>query len=100
MITGCANAILQLGYSGPVLVPVVSEHWSRRFLTRHPEYFICKQHTIDIDRKKAHQPDDIRDWFDRYESICNKYFILPEDIYNFDETGFRIGIGKDQWIIT
>jgi len=25
---------------------------------------------------------------------------MPTDIYNFDELGFRVGIGKDQWIIT
>lgn len=26
--------------------------------------------------------------------------ITPTDIWNFDETGFWIGIGKDQWVIT
>ena len=26
--------------------------------------------------------------------------IISSDQYNFDETGFRIGMGKDQWIIT
>ena len=25
---------------------------------------------------------------------------MPTDIYNFDKSGFRVGIGKDQWIIT
>ena len=26
--------------------------------------------------------------------------IQPRDIYNFDETGFCIGVGKVQWIVT
>ena len=26
--------------------------------------------------------------------------IHDEDIYNFDETGFRAGVGKDPWFIT
>ena len=24
----------------------------------------------------------------------------PQDIYIFDESGFRVGIGRNQWIIT
>lgn len=26
--------------------------------------------------------------------------MVSEDIWNFDETGFQIGVGKDQWIVT
>ena len=32
--------------------------------------------------------------------IIQEEGILPNDTYNMDETGFRIGIGKDQLIIT
>jgi hypothetical protein len=39
-------------------------------------------------------------WFAEFKEVCDKYGIQHRDIYNFDETGFRIGIGKDQWIIT
>ena len=57
MITTCANAILlhaQEDQSIPT--PVVSEHWSGRFLARHQEYHIRKQYTLDTDRKNAHSP--------------------------------------------
>ena len=100
MVTGCANTILQNAHTGSSPAPVVSEKWSRRFLNRHPEYFVRKQHTIDADRKNAHQPDDIRNWFERYQAVCKEYKVEIGDIYNFDETGFRIGVGRDQWIIT
>ena len=100
MVTGCAKTILQQAHIGSSPPPVVSEQWSRRFLSRHPEYFIRKQPTIDVNRKNAHQPEDIHNWFERYQAVCNEYKIEIGDIYNFDETGFRIGVGRDQWIIT
>jgi len=101
MITSCANSILLNSHSDSTLpAPIVGEHWSRRFLDRHPEYFIRKQRTLDVDRKNAHDPESILDWFTRYQGVCEKYGIQPCDQYNFDETGFRIGIGHDQWIIT
>jgi hypothetical protein len=100
MVSGCANRILQLAHTGPDPAPLVSDQWARRFLERHPEYFIRKQRTIDADRKNAHQPEEIRTWFENYHAVCNQYNIQVADTYNFDESGFRIGIGHDQWIIT
>ena len=100
MVSSCANAILGYGHTGSDPPPRVGDHWASRFLDRHPEYHIRKQKTIDADRKNAHQPDNIRAWFEKYIAICQEYNIQPGDQYNFDETGFRIGIGRDQWIIT
>jgi len=80
MITTCANAILLHAQEDPSIpTPVVSEHWARRFLTRHPEYHIRKQYTLDADRKNAHHPESILDWFSRYEKVCDKYGIQSRD---------------------
>ena len=100
MVSGCANAILQYAHTGLGPAPVVSTQWAPRFLDCHPEYFIRKQQSIDIDRKNAHQPESIRAWFEKYQTVCNDHNIQACDQYNFAETGFRIGIGRDQWIIT
>jgi len=101
MIRGCANAILLQMHSDQSLpIPLVGEHWARRFMDRHPECHIRKQYTIDLDRKNAYNEECILDWFGRYANVCDKYGIQTSDRYNFDETGFRIGIGRDQWIIT
>jgi len=101
MITTCANAILLHAQEDTLKpTPVDSEHWSRRFLARHPEYHIRKQYTLTVDRKNAHHSESILDWFSRYEKVCDKYSIQSRDRYNFDKTGFRIGIGRDQWIVT
>jgi len=36
----------------------------------------------------------------RYRSLCEEKGLQRDDIYNFDETGFQVGVGRDQWIIT
>jgi len=73
---------------------------SKRFLSRYPGFHIRKQKTIDHDWKNAHNPDVIGAWFARNKSLCENKGIQKEDTYNFDETGFRVGVGKDQWIVT
>jgi len=102
MVTNCANDILKRnhpsGTSDPP--PTVSEVWSKRFLARHPEFHIRKQKAIEEERKNAHDPGVILDWFARYQQVCEESGVLEGDRYNFDETGFRIGIGRNQWIVT
>ena len=100
MVTSCANAILAYGHTDQGPTPLVGDHWAPRCLDRHPEYPVRKQQTIDSDRKNAHQPHNIRILFNKYKSVCEEYDIEPGDQYDFDETGFRIGVGRDQWIIT
>lgn len=101
MIFGAARFLLAQSHTDSTTpAPGLGEHWVKRFLKRHPEYNVRKQKTIDILRKQAHQPSHILDWFNRFKETVNKYGIQDCDIYNFDETGFRIGIGHDQWIVT
>ena len=40
------------------------------------------------------------DSYTRYQAVCEKKGILVSDRYNFDQTGFRIGVGRNQWIVT
>ena len=44
--------------------------------------------------------DTTLEWFYKYKSICDECGIVPRDQYNFDESGFQIGIGRNQWIVT
>ena len=46
----------------------VSDSWTLRFTTKHGINTI-KQKPIKLARKEAHQPDEIRSWFDRYEQL-------------------------------
>jgi hypothetical protein len=57
MVTSCANHILEREHTDPdTEPPVVGDHWTQRFLDRHPEYYVVKANTMDIDRKLAHDP--------------------------------------------
>ena len=102
MVSDCANSILQKCQAKDDInpAPTVSPAWSKRFLSRYPEFHIRKQKTIDHDRKNVHDPDVISAWFARYKSLCEEKGIQKANTYNFEQTGFRVGVGKDQWIVT
>jgi hypothetical protein len=55
---------------------------------------------LDIPRYRAHQPEVVERWFKNPMKVCEKYNIHPEDIFNTDETGFRIGCGGKQKVVT
>ena len=100
MIADCANAVLRRAHVDEGSPPQVSEHWARRFLERHPEYHVRKQSVQEIDRKKAQGPSTIQWWLHEFKRICDEYGIQQCDIYNFDESGFRIGVGKNQKVVS
>ncbi|KAJ6436064.1 hypothetical protein O9K51_11412 [Purpureocillium lavendulum] len=51
-------------------------------------------------RHSSEDFDRVVEYFQKLQEIIEEAGILPEDIWNMDETGFRIGVGKDQLIIT
>ena len=96
MIISCAGSVLRQSHADTTTPPpTVSENWARRFLDRHPEYYVRKQKTIDTARKNLHDPDDILGWFQGYKAICDEKGIQYCDQNNFDETDFRIEVGRD-----
>ena len=38
--------------------------------------------------------------FQQFRGVISNNFITLEDIWNMDETGFRVGVGKDQFSVT
>ena len=38
--------------------------------------------------------------FKRLKRVIDDYAIQQGDTYNMDETGFRLGVGGSQWVIT
>ena len=80
--------------------PPVGPHWTTRFLQRFPQYHVMKQKTLESEHKAAHDPAAIFDWYERLKALITKEGIQKSDVYNMDETGFRVGVGRDQWIVT
>ncbi|OAQ99520.1 hypothetical protein LLEC1_05927, partial [Akanthomyces lecanii] len=102
LITDAANYILK-ERSSPDLqpddIPVVGKLWTSRFIRRN-KYLKQRQQVIEAKRKAAEDPDVINNYFQLLKKAIIGFGITPEDTWNMDESGFRIGVGKDQLIIT
>ena len=100
-VVRCVNTILHADHADPSLPPpTVTNRWAKAWIKRQDDIFIRRQRHLDLNRALAHDINGIQKWFDGFIKIVSDYGIDSADIWNFDETGFRIGIGKDQWIIT
>lgn len=95
-----ANSFLKKRYTGSGKPPIVRAHWTARFLQRHPQYVIQKQKPLVTERKNAYKPETFQTHFEDYCNVKVEKGVQDEDTYNFDETGFSVGVGKDQWVIT
>ena len=101
MISTCANSILAQSHTD-LTIPFqpVGQHWGQRFLRAHLEYRVQKQKTLDVKRKSAEDPEAVKNWFKEFKKVIDDHGIQVNDIWNCDETGFRIGVGRGQWIVT
>src|ERR1700716_272618 len=54
----------------------------------------------DYQRARCEDPEIIKNWFSLVQSTIAKYGILEQDIYNFDETGFQMGVASTAKVIT
>ncbi|PGH37012.1 40S ribosomal protein S15 [[Emmonsia] crescens] len=96
---GAANYLLctRLGVDGFMPVGTL---WVKRFLTRHPFLNIRSQRAMEKDRKKAENHASIDSWYTELQEAMQDHGILPNDLWNMNETGFRIRIGRDEMVIT
>ena len=82
------------------LRPKIGQHWVYRFIRRHPELKSRYNRKYDYQRAKCEDPEVIRAWFLLVQNTIAKYGIVDEDIYNFDETGFQMGVISTAKVVT
>jgi hypothetical protein len=78
--------------------PLPSRRWFQHFLHTNPELFrTVKTKPIARNRVSAQDVEDVQAWFDRWRTYSEKNNLTAEDIINFDEGGFQIGVtgGED-----
>ena len=51
-------------------------------------------------RYEAVTPGFLTSWYDRFEIALKNHTITPKNLYNFDESGFRIGEGKEEKVVS
>lgn len=61
-------------------------------MKRHPELSNRFSRRYNYERAKCEDPKIIGEWFTLVQKTILQYGIDPNDIYNFDETGFAMGL--------
>ncbi|KAH7471320.1 hypothetical protein FOMA001_g13102 [Fusarium oxysporum f. sp. matthiolae] len=82
-----ANSLLADRDASPV-----GKRWAHNFIKRQPELKTRLFRRYDYQRAKCEDPTIIRGWFRLVQNTIAKYGIRSDDIWNFDETGFMMGL--------
>lgn len=90
-----ANKLLEVRGQGKV-----GKCWASRFIKRSDELKMSFNRAKDRQRAKQEDPVVISDWFQRVANTKAKYGIPEEDTYNFDETGFQMGVIGSMKVVT
>jgi polyhydroxyalkanoate synthesis regulator phasin len=78
----------------------VGKRWASNFIRRHPELKTRFFRKYNYQRAKCEDPTTIRDWFTLIANTIAKYGITLADIYNFNETGFMMGMIASGMVVT
>jgi len=80
--------------------PPVASRWANSFVSRQPDLRTCFTRKYDYQRAQCEDPEVIGRWFNLVRNTIAKYGIQDADIYNFDETGFMMGIISTTIVVT
>jgi hypothetical protein len=95
LIRDMANRLLAVRAGGQVGIL-----WPSNFVKRSPELKTRFNRKYDYQRALTEDPKIIQQWFERVQTTVAKYGIQENDIYNFDETGFMMGIASTAKVVT
>jgi transposase-like protein len=90
MVREMANLLLEKRGTTPVLS--VGEKWVYNFVKRRPLLSSRFSKRYNYERAKCEDPKIIGEWFNLVEKTILQFGIDPDDVYNFDETGFAMGL--------
>ncbi|CAK37462.1 uncharacterized protein An01g15080 [Aspergillus niger] len=85
-----ANLLLQK--RGQNTTISVGQKWVTNYISRHDSLKSRYSRQINYKRAKYEEPKAIQMWFKRVQTAISTYGIVNKNIYNFDETGFAMGI--------
>ncbi|KFY15625.1 hypothetical protein V492_01867 [Pseudogymnoascus sp. VKM F-4246] len=78
----------------------VGINWTTNFIKRRTEIKAKFNRKYDYKRAKCEDPKIIQEWFALVRNTVAKYGILDQDIYNFDEAGFAMGVIATAKVVT
>ena len=101
LIKSTANLVLRVTHDGPPeTASQIGEHWVTQFKKWHPEFYEHTSRPLKIDRNVAQDENALKLWFEVFNQTMMENEILPSDLWNFDETGFNIGMAGNTVILT
>ncbi len=80
--------------------PPVGPRWASNFVKSHKQLSTRFTRRYDYQRALCEDPNVICGWFQLVRNTVAKYGILVEDMYNFDETGFMMGMISTTMVVT
>jgi hypothetical protein len=86
--------------AGSTAIQPIGDKWVYNFIRRHDDLQSKFNRKYDYQRAKCEDLMLIRGWFKRFQDIKIQYGILDEDTWNFDETGFQMGVIITAKVIT
>ena len=78
----------------------VGRNWANTFVKQSAELKVKFNRNYDYKRAKCEDPEIIRGWFRLVQTVKAKYGILDEDTYNFDESGYIMGVISTGVLVT
>ena len=78
----------------------VGQHWARRFIRQRKELKTRSSRVYDFQRALCEDSELIHAWFRLFKNMMAKYGIQEGDLYNFDETGFMMGVICASMVVT
>ncbi len=78
----------------------IGKNWLTRFVKRHEDLMSSYLRKYDYQRARCEDPKQIQAWFNLVQNTVAKYGIATEDIYNFDESGFQMGVIATTKVVT
>ena len=94
-----ADALLAARGQDPPPQPV-GKKWVSRFIQGQPELQTKWTRRLNSQRASSEDPIAITAWFKLVEETRQTYGVLDQDIYNFDETGFAMGVAATSKVVT
>ncbi|CEL10571.1 hypothetical protein ASPCAL13688 [Aspergillus calidoustus] len=93
-----ANIILQ--QDSPTPPKPIGKNWVTEFIKRHDSIKSRFARRYNYSRALCEDPKVINNWFKRLKEVQDKHGIQAEDIYNFDETSFAMGLITTTKVVT
>jgi hypothetical protein len=78
----------------------VGKTWVSQFVDSQLELQTEWNRKFHFRRAGSEDPAALRVWFDRVQKVRLAYGMLDQEIYNFDETGFSLGVVATSKVIT